>query len=117
MGRTPPKESHRAEVAEVVGRVLADVRGVRSGKMFGFPAFFVGRRLFACVFGSGLALKLPPPVLARVLAQPGVSRFEPYGRKMREWAHVVHETAGEYAQDAELLLEAARYVGAGGEDG
>jgi hypothetical protein len=102
---------HRAEVAKVISGLLADVPGVRPGRMFGFPAFFVGRKLFACVFGDGVALKLPPPTLAALLERPGASRFEPYGRKMREWAHLVRESAEEYALDEELLLEAAQYVG------
>ena len=112
MGAGLPTQGHRPDVAEVVGKALADVPGVRAGKMFGFPAFFMGRKLFACVYGDGVALKLPPETLARVLELPGASRFEPYGKRMREWAHIAHETAEEYNQDQELLLEAADYVGA-----
>lgn len=110
------KPGHRPEVAEAVARLLADVPGVKPGRMFGFPAFFVGKKLFACVFGDGVALKLPPPTLTRVLEQPGASRFEPYGRKMREWAHLTHRSAEEFAQDEELLLEAAQYVGSSTEE-
>ena len=46
MGAGLPTQGHRPDVAEVVGKALADVPGVRAGKMFGFPAFFMGRKLW-----------------------------------------------------------------------
>jgi hypothetical protein len=44
-------------------RFLADFtehhRGVRIGQLFGLPAAYAGRRMFACVRGNRLLVKLP----------------------------------------------------------
>jgi hypothetical protein len=40
-------------------------RGVRLGKMFGWPGLYAGRRLFACVSDDGLVVKLPIDIARR----------------------------------------------------
>ncbi|HTI41381.1 MAG TPA: hypothetical protein VL693_06115 [Vicinamibacterales bacterium] len=44
-------------------RFLADFtehhRGVRIGQLFGLPAAYAGRRMFACLRGNRLLVKLP----------------------------------------------------------
>ena len=40
-------------------------RGVRLGKMFGMPALYAGRRLFACVSEDGLVVRIPADIVTR----------------------------------------------------
>lgn len=59
---------------------------VRRGKMFGHPAYYVNGRLFACVYGKVLGLKLPEGLVSDLIAHGRAEPFQPYGkRKMREW--------------------------------
>ena len=60
---------------------------VRPGKMFGFPAYYVGRKLCICLYEQGVGVKLPEQSAARLLrTDPNAIPFQPMGRfKMREW--------------------------------
>jgi hypothetical protein len=59
---------------------------VRRGTMFGFPAFFVGRRMFACVYSDGVGIKLPEGRVRGMLESKEAKPFKPYGKPaMREW--------------------------------
>ena len=57
-------------------------RGVRRGHMFGSPALFAGRRLFAYLVDEGIVVKLPGDLARREL-QRGASRYEREGRIVR----------------------------------
>ena len=39
---------------------------VRPGKMFGFPAYYVGRKLCICLYEQGVGVKLPEQSAARL---------------------------------------------------
>ena len=52
--------------------------------MFGFPAFYAAGKLVACVYGTGLGLRLPPEEAAELRGRTSRT-FEPYGRTMRAW--------------------------------
>ena len=114
-GASPPDAStarrYRPEVTAVVRDLVADVPTLTEGKMFGLPAFFVAGKLFACVYGDGVGLKLPSEWVSALLGTPGVEEFRPYGKpSMRQWIQLNRDVADEYAADLELLLESARFV-------
>ena len=93
--------------------LLAVYPEVREGRMFGHPAWFVGRRMFACVYGAGVGLKLPEPEAAALLKRAGVVRFQPYGKApMREWVQLNRARAADYRRDRATLEAAIRYAGA-----
>ena len=56
----------------------------RPGLMFGFPAFYAAGKLVACVYSTGLGLRLPPEEAAELRGRTSRT-FEPYGRTMRAW--------------------------------
>ncbi len=118
---TSEKESHlsgrqaspgyRADVLEVLARLLAERPEVTQGKMFGFPAFYTAGKLFACVYGDGVGLKLPQEMVRGLEGRPGITPFQPYGKpKMREWILVWHQQADAYAMDAHLLAASIDFV-------
>ena len=105
---------YRPEVTAVIRDLVADVPTLTEGKMFGLPAFYAAGKLFACVYGEGVGLKLPAERVTALLGAPGVDHFRPYGKpSMRQWIHVTRADAEEYAGDLELLLESARFVAEG----
>jgi hypothetical protein len=107
----PAAPGWRAEVLEVLAPRLAEVPHVHPGKMFGFPAFYAAGRLFACVYGQGVGLKLPRERVTELLRQPGFVPFQPYGKPMmREWVEIRRPGAEDYAADLALFVEAARFV-------
>ena len=73
-----------------VERALKKFPVVRRGKMFGYPAFYVGRKMFACVYRRIIGLKLPAERAAALVSSgTGFIWFQPYGRRaMREWVQV-----------------------------
>ncbi len=74
-------ESQRFHVA----RLLSGHADIRERKMFGCPAFFLGRRMVACIYGDEVGIKLPSDRVNGLLAKAVVAPFRPYGKTMREW--------------------------------
>lgn len=87
---------------------------VRSGKMFGYPAYYVGRKLCICLYEQGVGMKLPEMTVARLLAtDPNAVPFQPLGKpKMREWVQIDLPASEEYRQYRDLFDESIRYVAA-----
>ncbi len=114
MARTQePPPSHRPDVARVVAALVADVPGLRTGRTFGHPAFFVGPKLFAFVYRDGVVLKLSAATLERLKGQPGCAPFTMGGKVMREWVQICRESAEAYKADRRLFHEAAAFVSSG----
>ncbi len=40
---------------------------VRAGKMFGYPAYYAGKKLCACLYEQGVGLKLPAAAVERLI--------------------------------------------------
>ena len=93
--------------------LLAVYPEVREGRMFGHPAWFVGRRMFACVYGEGVGLKLPEAEATALLKRAHVVRFQPYGKAaMREWVQLNRARPADYRRDRATLEAAIRYAAA-----
>lgn len=103
---------YRAEVLEVLTSILANRPEITRGKMFGFPAFYTAGKLFACVYGDGVGLKLPQDTVRQLEGKPGITPFQPYGKpKMREWIHIRRDPASTFSKDASLLKASITFVG------
>jgi hypothetical protein len=96
----------------VLDRLLLDNPLVRPGKMFGFPAYYVGKKLCICLYEQGVGIKLPGPTVARLLeTDPHAIPFQPYGKaKMREWVQIDLERSEDYAQYRSTFDESIRHV-------
>lgn len=113
-GLARPKSSpgYRQDVLEALARLLTDRPEVTRGKMFGFPAFYTAGRLFACVYGDGMGLKLPQDTVQQLEGKPGITPFQPYGKpKMREWIHIRYDRRTNYSKEASLFEASIRFVG------
>ena len=84
--------------------------GARAGKMFGFPGYWTGGKLFACLYGPGVGFKLPPSLAAEVLKKPGFVPFTPRGRAMAAWVMVTPKRAGDLRRLDSLFRESLDFV-------
>ena len=102
---------HRADIVDVLARLLAGRPEVRPGKRFGFPAFYTGGRLFACVYGEGVGLKVPGELARKLGGTPGIIPFQPYGMAtMKEWVQINRARAQDYAGDLKLFQASVDFV-------
>ena len=85
---------------------------VRPGKMFGFPAYYVGKKLCNCLYEQGVGVKLPEQTASRLLAEDQhVTPFQPMGRpKMRQWIQINLERSEEYRQYQSVFDESIQYL-------
>lgn len=96
----------------VLDEMLLEHPLVRSGKMFGFPAYYAGKKLAICLYEQGVGMKLPEATVKRLLAEDGnATPFQPYGKsKMREWVQINCADSGNYREYQAIFEEAIDYV-------
>jgi len=100
-----PSPGYREELRVVLADMLDGRPDTRPGLMFGFPAFYAAGKLVACVYGTGLGLRLPPEEAAELRGRTSRT-FEPYGRTMRAWTFL-EPVAPEELRVETAVLEAA----------
>jgi hypothetical protein len=85
---------------------------LRPGKMFGFPAYFVGKKLCICLYENGVGIKLPEPSVKKFLqTDSNTIPFQPYGKAvMREWIQVNLNRSEDYRQYLPVFEESIQYV-------
>ncbi len=104
----------RRDLRAVLDAFVASHRGLRSGHVFGVPAAFAGRRVFAKLDRDGLRLRLPVTSRAALPARragPSARRAVPPRSSAASPDWVVITPSSPSAQRLELLLEqAVRHV-------
>jgi hypothetical protein len=98
-----------------VDAVLLKLPGVVSKKIGGLDGYFVNDRMFACISGNGVGLRLPV-AMARELqfSRENVTTFQPAGMPAtREWIQIDRADAAEYEKDLELFQAALEFVKGG----
>lgn len=85
---------------------------VRAGKMFGFPAYYAGKKLCICLYENGVGVKLPAAAVARLLeSDANATPFQPLGKpKMREWVQINLDASEGYVQYESLFQESILFV-------
>jgi len=92
---------------------LADEEDVVIRPMFGCPAFFLGRRMFACVYAEKLVLKLPAAQVTELVDRSVAEHFCPPGKlPMRQWCEL-HADAWRAPGTIELLRTALNWARSG----
>jgi hypothetical protein len=96
----------------VLDRLLLDYPHVRPGKMFGFPAYYVVKKLAICLFEQGVGVKLPEQTVTKLLEKDShIVPFQPMGKpKMREWVQINLINSEDYIQYKALFEESIRYL-------
>jgi len=100
--------SHKA----ILDSLLLKIPGVTAGDMTGLPAYFVAKRMFACICNGGVGIRLSAPEAANLQFSMGnVVPFQPRGRpSTREWIQINHENSGDYEKDLEIFRSSIAYV-------
>jgi len=85
---------------------------LRAGKMFGYPAYYAGKKLAICLYEDGVGLKLPEQTVnALLLSDPNAIPFQPMGKsKMREWVQIDLDDSEGYRAYADLFDESVHHV-------
>jgi hypothetical protein len=79
------KNRFNAETKQVLDDLLLKSPLAQAGKMFGYPAYYVGGKLFACVFEDTVGLKIPKVLEKKLRQRDDITYFQPLGRrKMKE---------------------------------
>jgi len=85
---------------------------VQPDRMFGFPAYYAGRKHCICLYEGGVGIKLPEQSAARLLqTDQNATPFQPMGKpKMREWVQINLSRSEDYRQYEAVFDESLRYV-------
>jgi len=95
----------------VLDAILLKMPGVVAGTMFGYPAYYVNKKLFACLYEEGAGIKVPAKVAESLVGKKNITRFQPKGRKpMKEWIQIHHERSEDFQQDEEILKISVEYA-------
>jgi len=95
----------------VLDSLLLGLPDVSPGKMFGFPAYYVNRKMFACIYGDGVGVKVAEELANVLLEKEHIVPFHPMGKpRMREWVQINRARSEDYALDMDVFRAAADYV-------
>ncbi len=95
----------------VLDSILLNTPGVVPGKMFGYPAYYINKKLFACVYDNGVGIKIPENKAKDLIGKKGIIHFQPLGRqKMREWIQINREKSEDYLKDQEIFDVSIKFV-------
>ena len=99
----------RKDLEQLLTTFVADHRGLSTGRLFGTPGAYAGRKVFACVVGDGITLRLPADAQQTAIDRGG-QRWTPIGRRMTGWVIFKPTSAQAAASLAPFLEIAARHV-------
>ena len=106
-----PTPSYNPQHKAVLDSILLKVPGVKPGRMFGYPAYYVNGKLFACAYDEGVGIKIPEQLARELLDQKRAIPFQPLGKaKMREWVQINHKRSTDYTKDHEILIRSVQFV-------
>ena len=100
-----------ARKAQIDALLLA-LPGATTRKIGGLDAYLVADRMFACISGKGVGLRLPAATVRELqFSRDNVFPFAPGGTASSpEWLQIERADAADYAQDRELFQAAFDYV-------
>jgi hypothetical protein len=95
--------------------LLLKLPGVTARTINGLDAYFVSDRMFACISGKGVGLRLPVATATELqFSRDNVVPFQPGGViSTREWIQIDRANAADYEQDLPLFQASVEFVRAG----
>jgi hypothetical protein len=103
-----PESSRKAQI----DALLLKLPGVSARKIGGLDAYLVSDKMFACISGDGVALRLPAATATDLQFSWGnVVPFQPGGMvSTREWIQINRADAAEYEKDLDLFQASIEFV-------
>ena len=103
----PPEPDRKA----LIDAVLLKLPGVVAKKINKLDAYFINDRMFACISGEGVGLRLPVATATELqFSRDNVVPFQPGGVSSREWVQINRADAAQYEKDLELFRAAYEFV-------
>ena len=92
--------------------LLLKLPGVSARKINGLDAYFVSDKMFACISGDGVGLRLPVATATELqFSRDNIVPFQPRGvASSREWVQINRADAAEYEKDLELFQTSLEFV-------
>ena len=111
MSTDTPESSRKTQI----DALLLKLPGVSARKINGLDAYFVSDRMFACISGDGIGLRLPAATATELqFSRDNVVPFQPGGMtSSREWIQIDRAEAAEYEKDLQLFQTSLEFVKAG----
>ena len=108
MSTNAPESSRKAQI----DALLLKLPGVSARKISGLDAYFVSDKMFACISGQGIGLRLPVATATELqFSRDNVVPFQPGGTaSTREWIQIDRAEAAEYEKDLELFRASLEFV-------
>ncbi len=95
--------------------ILLTLPGVSARTINGLDAYFAADRMFACISGNGVGLRLPVATATELqFSRDNVVPFQPGGMaSTREWIQIDRADAADYEKDLPLFQASVEFVKAG----
>jgi hypothetical protein len=108
MSADSPESSRKAQI----DTLLLKLPGVSAKKINALDAYFVNDRMFACISGRGIGLRLPAATATELqFSRDNVMPFQPGGMaSSREWIQIDRADAADYEKDLPLFQASLDYV-------
>ncbi len=101
-------QSHK----RVLDAMLLKLPGVEAGEMTGLLAYFVAKKMFACICNGGVGIRLSAAEAANLqFSMDSVVPFQPKGMASnRQWIQINHESSADYEKDLAIFQSSIAYV-------
>ena len=108
MSSSAPESSRKAQI----DALLLKLPGVSARKINGLDAYFISDRMFACISGQGIGLRLPVATATELqFSRDNVVPFQPGGMSSsREWIQIDRAEAADYEKDLPLFQTSLEFV-------
>jgi hypothetical protein len=109
----PPNHAAAGRKARI-DELLLKLPGVSTKKLNGLDAYFASDRMFACISGEGIGLRLPVAAATELqFSKDNVVPFQPRGLpSTREWIQINRADAADYEKDLEVFRASLEFVSA-----
>ena len=106
-----PNPSVESPHKVILDSLLLNMPSVEEGKMFGYAAYYVNGKLFACIYGEGVGVKVPEAVASKLLLKKHIVPFQPLGKpKMPEWIQINRAKSADYRKDINIFRSSVEFV-------
>ena len=111
MSTDAPESTRKA----LIDALLLKLPGVSARKINNLDAYFVSDKMFACISGRGIGLRLPVATATELqFSRDNVVPFQPSGMtSSREWVQIDRAAAAEYEKDLPLFQASLEFVKTG----
>jgi hypothetical protein len=95
-----------------IDALVLKLPGVSARKIHGLDAYFVSDKMFACISGNGVGLRLPAATATELqFSRDNIVPFQPAGMaSTREWIQINRADATEYEKDLDLFQASIEFV-------